>query len=445
MLLRKLFTILTMALIVVSIQANFADGQQSIPAPTVDSKVDSTVTILEPVQQNPMEPSPLSRYVPQSAKAIHQIVPNGQFATPGGIVNAANHPETYTARNVDLSSTLAKYAAVRKCSINQAFADTVAHLKLAPIQERMSANGSAAVGYYKVVHGDTYQITAQNKFFKQLPDALVSLANGNQQIRFEIHFVSVPLEKVGSIRKFMLADSFKTFNNSFPVLEPIATHAMLPRNAELPTATSKPTGTFVSASETRTKVYPTFTGRFDSTRFKNLLTIFQADEKINIMHAPSMVAYAGISASVSDAAQHPFVVGINRVKGDHHSASKPVIQAIEDGTAVKLRATIDEKDGFLRLDGDLALSEVLSVETFGYPDAILNKPENVTVQIPEQKLKQVHWSTAIRDGNTIMIDPVFTTVIGRQEKSFLGAKKKFIREETRLLLFVTPKLVTAEK
>ena len=106
------------------------------------------------------------------------------------------------------------------------------------------------------------------------------------------------------------------------------------------------------------------------------------------------------------------------------------------------------------MNADLALSDIASVETFGYSDSKQEGPlagskeasSSVTVQVPEQKLKQVHFSTLVDDGQTVFIDPVFT----RKEKSKPVPKGegleplKPLETEYRMMMMIKPKWTKPE-
>jgi hypothetical protein len=194
-------------------------------------------------------------------------------------------------------------------------------------------------------------------------------------------------------------------------------------------------------------------GRFNDANVAKLLAKAKVDPQIEVTMAPRITISPGQTASVSDASTRAFVVGMNRVEGDFALAHQPVIQPIEEGTMLKLRAT--GENGQIRLDADLALSVIESVGTYDYADLRQKGPDagsekgaqKISVQVPEQKLKQVHLSTLVKQGETIFIDPVFNREvespaeprINRPLEKNADAKKI----EARVLLMIKPRWVEA--
>ena len=94
------------------------------------------------------------------------------------------------------------------------------------------------------------------------------------------------------------------------------------------------------------------------------------------------------------------------------------------------------------------------METFGYSDTKQKGPlagseeasSSVTVQVPEQKLKQVHFSTLVADGQTVFIDPVFTRK--EQPKQVPGKDGleplKPLKTEYRMMMMIKPKWTKPE-
>ncbi|MEM9941776.1 MAG: hypothetical protein AAF939_09310 [Planctomycetota bacterium] len=161
-------------------------------------------------------------------------------------------------------------------------------------------------------------------------------------------------------------------------------------------------------------------------------------QNIEEFFSPRILVYPEQVGAISDAAKRSFVIGIERIEGEFVFAHKPVVQRIEEGTLVRLKAR-SENDK-IRLDGDIAVSQVGSVGVFDYPQNTKGKrllkqqPGNLTVQVPEQTLKKIHFSMDVESGEAILLDPVYQVV-----------KNKDDQQETRRLVFlVKPTLVNLE-
>ena len=373
--------------------------------------------------------------------------PVAQFSTNVGEINSFHSSsqvignqadDVVVTRDVDLRETLQKYAQFKKCSLDQAFADTVAYLKMRPLQQGNLHKMVGTQAYYSIVEKDIYRVTAPNRFFKRLNENLLCLQNGKRYVLLEVSFVLIAPNQIENLQKYLIPGSYTAFNNKFPKVVPYATQATLKDSAKWRSQNPQSNGTFVVASETKTKIYPTFLGRLNDQNLAKLLKTIKDDANSEITLAPRMKIVPGQTATVTDAATRPFVVGMNRVEGKNSVAHQPVLQSIEDGIMLKLRVTGEQNE--IRLDGDLAVCEITSVETFKLPNQ-KNKQENeVTVQVPEQKLKQVHLSTLVKQGETLLIDPVFEKVTSTNPA---GKQKKNVADEEtrRVLVMIKPRFV----
>jgi len=389
--------------------------------------------------QVPFEASPLSQFNASS----------NFFNNQKAVQTFGRLRETIVTKEIDLGQTLRSYAAFKKCSLNEAFAETVKFLKMVPMRDKPEHEMVGAQAIYSVVKQDIYQISAPEKFFDALPLNLMCIANGKRHLSLEIHFVGVPAKDSPSFKSLMIPGSFTSFNNKIAQVTPFATNASY-KNEKDANGDTVSEGTFVVASETRTKVFPTFTGRLNDEGVAQLLETINSDEHSHLTMAPRIVVTPGQTASVADATTHSFVIGMNRVEGEFATAHQPVIQPIEAGTMLKLRAT--GENGKIRVDADLALSQIESVETFDFAEAEMKKDaktgklvkgNKIVVQVPEQRLKQVHLSTTVEEGQTIFVDPVFERIIEtpveRRVNQLNDEQSK--RQKSRILLLIKPRWV----
>lgn len=420
-------------------------------AETGFAQVQQSFSPLATVPPNQMEQSPLSQFS-TSDNLIDQLNrPNkigGLWVNPAAKQTIAR--QAMVTKEVNLRKTLEKYAAFRNCSLDEAFVETVSFLKMVPLRDEAATRMVGAQAIYSIVGHDIYRISAQQQFFDALPINLLCIENGKRNLLIEVHFLGIPADNPETFQSMMVPGTFVSFNNKMPLATPYATTASY--RDESTRRNTSGSGTFVAATETKTKVYPTFMGRLDDAGVKKLLGSIDDKNKMKVTMAPSLVVSPGQTGSVRDARSRPFVVGMRRVEGDFALAHQPIVQPIEEGTFLLIRGT--GENGKIRLDADLALSEIESVETFGYSDVKRDGPlagdekttTPVTIQVPEQKLKQVHFSTLVDDGHTVLIDPVFKrdvrTRIEKRMNAISGATvDPAMPPKSRIMLMIKPRWV----
>ncbi|MDG1874521.1 MAG: hypothetical protein P8J27_11465 [Mariniblastus sp.] len=390
----------------------------------------------DPVFENPVEPSPLSQY----------SVDGGFFGQASNIAKpdfqAIQSAEVLISKRVDLAPTLQRYAALKNCSLNEAFLKTASFLRMFP-HDQLDTRTYGASAYYRIVAKDVYQITAPKKFFARLPAQLSCVENGIRHVELKIHFVSIPVDDKIDIQDYVLPGSHLAFNNKLPQAKPVATQATYRNEGQAKTLSPLDSGTMVSASETVTKAYPTFMARMDKTGVAAFLKEVRSDSSRTLTQSPTVRAIPGDPLSISDGSTRPFVVGVNRIDGNFAMAHRPIVQSIEEGAMLKIRAK--GQNGKIRIDSDLALSQIESVSNFAYKDIKNELAETVTVQVPEHRLKQVHLSTLVDEGKTIFIE-----AFGPSKVQYLLPKKplepevKLGEREMRTIIMVTPKWVNVD-
>ena len=351
---------------------------------------------------------------------------------------------------VDLHETLRAYSVENKCSINDAFLKLVNQLGMSPLATLDQQSGAEASpkqnAFYKLVGNDVYAISAKQNFFNNLQFELSNFQYGDKQIVVEVQFLEVPESDVALLQPFMIPGTFETFGSQLPVVESFVGNGTFAnqRDAEMnPKGDSAPTdgakGTFVRATETRTKAYPTFIGHINESGRQQLIQLSKSRSSMSIGPAPRVVMFPGQRATVSDLSLRPFVISVNKVTDGTDSAHEPVIQLLEDGT--KLAIQTDLLSGKLKLSGDLAFSQVLGVETFDYPSA-QGDSSGVTIQIPEHRIRKVHWSAEVADNQSILIDSVETF------EAEVKAKTRFkaaVTKTMRRLVLITPQIIVQKE
>lgn len=376
--------------------------------------------------------------------------------TPPKYFSATINPNQFVTHQVDLKEVLTDFARENDCTLNEAFDSLATKLQMIPrdsVDLKQPAPGSTALrrpdsispspgteklrnAIFQVVEKDVYSITARQVFFNELEANLYQFRFGDQQIVIEVRYLRVPTKDVVKLQSFMIPNSFEAFENRLPQVAPIGTFATENEaNAGNPGHASSG-GTLVSATETKTKAFPTFIGHLDPSGLKQLIGYCKGHAETDLTQAPTLTVFPGHKGTVSDAAMRPFVVSVKKIRLGSRVEYQPVIQMVEEGVKLAFEAETDE--GKVEFTGDLAFSSILGVETFEYPYATDKNGNKVNIQIPEHHLRRVHWSTAIDSGNTLLIDPVETSEKLMKPKTRF---KKAVYEPMRQLILVTPRII----
>lgn len=260
-------------------------------------------------------------------------------------------------------------------------------------------------------------------------------------IALEAFIVWVPEENVGRIWKTTIAGSSEIHRGRHPDIKPTST--MDPKYSDT---------TEVHATSRSFSAWPVRTAAITDTTWKQMSTQIKRSTAMNIIQAPTTVVYDGQAATVSDTQNRPFVIDVNTISKDGGIANLPVIKLFDDGTKFVFKAKVNKNQIMLR--GDLAISEVESVETFNYSDfSPSSKQKNgrldktppstgVTVQVPRIRMTTVHFASAITQGNAIIVDPMHRVESTKTEKTLFG--KKSTTKLDRMLLVVLPKILSQE-
>jgi hypothetical protein len=248
-------------------------------------------------------------------------------------------------------------------------------------------------------------------------------------VRIEIRSVAVDLDCDVPLKSFFKRGSFEVHTSSMPSVD--ATANVGASRLSNAAASANSTTKKAAACESVRRASPVMLGKLDNDGLQKIIKALSSQK---VVAAPTVVCYSGQTATVSDVNLRPFVVGVKPIVGDDAVAHQPVIQTIEDGYMFRLNPAI--KGDKIDLNASLAHSKVSDVETFtisGSEDA------GITVQIPEQTLKQVSLSTSLKDGETLFVDPRLQIEVEEAQTSKLPFKKSSKVTATKQLYF----LVTA--
>lgn len=397
-----------------------------------------------------------------SAQAYQQPVPGAESVPSplSGLDTVSEFPEYYSTEipltryvthEVDLGKALSVHSASQNCSMADAFLKLEKRLGMRH-EGTAKEEGSNEIypeqnAVFKIIGEGgkgIYSISAKQGFFNALPVELGSFQYGDKSIVVEVRFFELPQSDVGTLQSFMIPGTFEAFGNRLPVLEEFATKGTLAiqgneaygANVEPPGKSESSKGTFVRATETRAKAYPTFIGHLNERGAEQLVMFSKNRSSIGLLHAPSVTMFPGQFATVSDLSLRPFVVSVKKITGEKATAHRPVIQVVEDGVKIAIQADIVGDK--LKLTGDLAFSTILGVETFNYPAVNQKDGHGVTVQVPENRIRKVHWTADIASGNSILIDSVETFEKEIKPKTRFKAA---VTETMRRVVMISPRLI----
>ena len=163
------------------------------------------------------------------------------------------------------------------------------------------------------------------------------------------------------------------------------------RPLALPVVTT-PGQSWTQATSVVEKSMPVLYAQLEMPQVRDLIRGMQKDKSANILQAPKITVFNGQRATVMDATQRPFVVGVKAAAGEAGAAGKfePQIRIVSEGTTLRMRPVLAGKDR-MRLEYEFTLASIRSVETAKIPQGGGHKP--LTVQVPE--VASTHFSTSL--------------------------------------------------
>jgi len=210
-----------------------------------------------------------------------------------------------------------------------------------------------------------------------------------------------------------------------------------------------------------------------------LLEAAQGDSRTNVLQAPKVTMFDGQTATITDQAQRPFVIGLNPVVGDFAVAQQPIIAVLNDGTNLTVQAVVTQDKRFVRLtlvpmftriqDADRTFTFTGSrtvrtgstvLDPDGNPTDGRDDEETIiegsTVQLPTLGNTSVNTTVTVPDGGTILLGGIKRLREGRTERGIpLLSKVPYIsrlfknvgvgRETSTLMLTVTPRIIIPEE
>jgi len=302
---------------------------------------------------------------------------------------------------VDLNPVIADFAEERGLTLADAKTEAMSYLGLLSLQRVAQ---SSAVSSEQIRPG-VFQISAPASFHRMLPHAMESLRCGKKQICLELRIVTLDQSQFDALDDHLPRPWQITGNGKLPIFEPVATSGGA--SPFRLTSVAKSTD-YVTATTRTVQESPTRMVILRADESKDLVSHFlskSSDVGASVLFAPKITLFPGQTGSIADTTQRPFVVSVKPVEGPEATALQPVIQVVEEGTVVRVKASMQGDD--VLIASDIAFSQIKDVDTFTFRSE--ETQTDVTVQLPRQRLREVHFSKRLKDQTTLLIDANFYT------------------------------------
>ena len=287
-------------------------------------------------------------------------------------------------KTVDLSETIRKFAKASQLSMNDARLQALMLLELAP-----RAMSGGTVGQYRKVETDVFQITAPEHFFEALPAMRQCLELGKKRVTVHVHTFGVAPEESDEVNRLLAPQSIKVHSSKMPSIDPLAT-------------VGDHEGEFAITTSVTRENLPITTGELTEQNLNQLIMFVRQSKQSDLLSNSRLNALPGQAGTLSTMSYRPFVVALESVEDQEGKSShQPVVQALEDGRTIRVKAI--PHDGKIRLFTDIAVSQVTGVRTFTYPSVA----GGAAIQIPSQSVRKVHLASHVEPGAITMIDPNF--------------------------------------
>ena len=150
----------------------------------------------------------------------------------------------------------------------------------------------------------------------------------------------------------------------------------------------------------------------DQANTKQLLATLNGFRGTSAIGAPRVMMFDGQTANVSDTAERPFVVGVEKTGSDNF---QPTIRTVTEGLTVSLNPTIQRGDsgaGSIKLNSVVNRSVILGVDTADIPSS---GSETATIQIPEVKTTRIESAFHVPLEKTVVLSSRIENEKGESE------------------------------
>ena len=287
---------------------------------------------------------------------------------------------------------VAAYARVKNLELDDARLQSLEYLGLVRIKDVANQVVDPLKPQVKLLSADRFEVTAPKFYFESLPGLIRSLELGKKTVLVECQIWAVDDTIQQEARKFLIADSIHHIGGQIPQSQ-----------IDDPALKMK-SGPYEVASTMRTSTsLPSTIAQLDQDNFERLHKLVSSRKNCSVRTAPSITMLPGQDASVQDGAHRPFVVGVEKVKGDFVASYQPMIQTVEDGSFIKVNCV--PVDGSFDMNCTLAFAKVTDVGTAVLEQAPQKTGGQVTVQTPSQQVREVSVSLNLEEGKVLFIDP----------------------------------------
>ncbi len=356
--------------------------------------------------------------LPQTRGQYNDTIPSTMDSF--GVPEMANRTDPVLTQTIDLGKTIRRYAELKQISLEDARLKTLLFLGMSPRIKTVHAAHENPT--FENIGEDRYQVTALKSFFDALPAMQLCLELGKKQVFISCRMISIDPKQSKRLNAFITPGSAEVYCAKMPDVTPIAT-------VKTDFADDPNIKTFVSSSTVVRKNTPVTTGSLSQENLEKLKTYLKTTNT-EANFAPNIIAFPSQLATISDASQRPFVVGLEAVHGEFKRIGmQPVIQAIEDGITIRLRAI--PRDGQVQLFSDIALSEVGEVHTLTFASS--GEDNQQAIQVPEHNLRQIHLSTLLDADTAILIDPNFIQKENSHSKKTSNRKKTIFIFQAKMI------------
>ncbi len=233
----------------------------------------------------------------------------------------------------------------------------------------------------------------------QVPPRLKALAEfkNSKQIVFELRYLQIPSDKVKAFYAALKPDSIKFSSAQIP--------SVSDRKQKKQDATKDQQ--LVNRSCV-TQCRPALLALINQEQLKAIVKMTKSNADWNTTQAPTVTAFDGQSANVTDMSLRPFVVGISKVEKDGLSAYQPIIQTIEEGSLFCFQGKVEGES--IKLTCDQWQCQIMDVDKFEIPE--MDGLPSQQVQVPTQKINRLSFQETLKNGSGILIDhATFKTMV----------------------------------
>ncbi len=253
------------------------------------------------------------------------------------------------------------------------------------------------------------------------------------QIRVTVKFLMLDDETRASIYRDLGAAAIKNSTTKIPLSPP---HDIAPE-----------TTSHLECSEVIGTTSRVSTSVLNRSASESILKMIAESSRSSVDKTPSIILLDGKDAEFSDISQRPFVIDVERTE----DGLKPIIQVCEEGTTVRLNASLSDSPAGgppqIQLKSEIGWRTILDVTTeqiFGV------EQEATNIQVPRQAIKIAIVVEQLAAGQALLVDPYVTKSVSYQPESsgsvlkrfpYLGRHKKNVEQETEdrhVLLLLQP-------